>query len=437
MQGVTAPADIETIGKYELLEEIGQGNMGRVWRARDPFTGREVAVKIAQQPEHDSERGERRRRKLFFNEVKAAGMLRHPNIVATMDAGVDDGRRYIVMEYVRDARTLADFATPERRLPLATVLRIMQQCATAFDYAHSRGVVHRDIKPTNIMLDREGQAKICDFGVAFINRADVDETQVMGRLGSPRYMAPEQLSGDEVTHLCDIYSLGVVTYELLTGVSPFAGRHVGEIARKVLKEPHRPIRELDAEIPERLAAIIDRTLKKHPAGRYQSAMELAADLQLIREELEFTDLKRSGPDAVKFLQRLSSFHGFETHDLEELLAVAGWEEHGAGEVVAAEGEGDSSAVVVVRGKLHVVCGETRIARLGPGATCGDFGLVEAGERGAEIHAAEDSTLLRIRASQAASLSPACARQLYLLLASGYAARLQQLQRRIHRRGRRQ
>lgn len=425
--------DNGTIGKYELIEEIGAGSMGRVWRARDPVTGRDVAVKVFEQPESDTERGERRRRKLFYNEVKAAGMLHHPNIISTIDAGVDEGRRYIVMELVDGARTLADIALPGTLVPVANVLEIMCDCATAFDYAHSKGVVHRDIKPTNIMLDTKGQVKIGDFGVALIDRIDVDQTQVIGRLGSPRYMAPEQWLAGEVTNQSDIFSLGIVIYELLTGVSPFAGKHVGEIARKVLKEAHQPVCELNAGVPKRLSAVIDRTLKKHPAGRYRTAMDLAGDLQIIREELEFTDSKRSGPSAIKALQKLDSFSGFNPSELAELLAVSVWEEYAPGAVIASEGEGDSTACVMVVGEAAIESAKTRVSSLGAGASFGDFGLVETGEQGARVVATATCTVLRISSNQADRLSLGCCRQLYRLLASGYVGRLQQLQRRIRRR----
>lgn len=430
---MSAQAEPETIGKYELLEEIGHGSMGRVWRARDPFVGRDVAVKISEQPESDTERGERRRRKLFFNEVKAAGMLHHPNIVATVDAGVDEGRRYIVMEYIARARTLADFAVKERLLPIEEVLAIMHDCAEAFGYAHSMGVVHRDIKPTNIMIDESGAVKIGDFGVALIDRVDVDETQVMGRVGSPRYMSPEQLVGEHVTNQSDIFSLGVVTYELLTGHSPFAGRHVGEIARKVMREPHQPIRELNPEVPEQLAAVIDRTLKKHPAGRYQTAMELAADLQLIREDMEFVDRRRTDGPTVESLEQIGNLYGFKGPQLRELLAVSTWEDFEEGATVITEGEGDRSALVLITGRLHVMCGDTRVARLGPGTSVGDFGLVKGGHQGASLVAAQACTVLRIAQARVDSLSPDCAKCLYRLLAGGFAARLQQIQRRIARR----
>ena len=166
MAEATKTQGAPTIGKYELIRPIGDGNMGTVYLARDPFTLRDVAIKIATPKPADDERIARRRRKLFYIEAKAAGMLRHPNIVATIDAGIEDDRRYIVMEYVQNASTLDRFCRPDNLLPIEHVVGIMQKCAIAFDFAHSQGVVHRDIKPKNIMLTQDNEVKICDFGLA-------------------------------------------------------------------------------------------------------------------------------------------------------------------------------------------------------------------------------------------------------------------------------
>jgi hypothetical protein len=246
-------------------------------------------------------------------------------------------------------------------------------------------------------------------------------------------MAPEQLLAGEVTNQSDIYSLGIVIYELLTGVSPFAGKSVNEIARKVLKEPHKPIRELIPGVPEQLSSVIDRTLKKHPAGRYRTAMDLAGDLQVISEDLEFTDSKRTGPTAVKILQELDSFHRFAPAELAELLAVCVWEEHAPGDVIAIEGEGDATAGVIVVGDAVAKSGSSRVARLAAGVSFGDFGLLESGHAGAQILATTICTVMRISSNQADRLSAGCSRELYRLLATDYAGRLQQLQRRIGRR----
>lgn len=425
--------EVETVGKYELVRQIGAGSMGTVFLARDPFNGREVAIKIASHKEGSTERGERRRRKLFFNEVKAASMLRHPNIIATIDAGVEDGRRFIVMEHVEGASTLHDFSKPGHLLPIDRVVKIMQECAMAFDYAHSKGVIHRDIKPRNIMLNEQGRVKIGDFGVALIDRDDIEETQVIGRVGSPRYMAPEQLMSDHVNNQADIFSLGVVIYELLTGVSPFADKSVSEIARKILREPHKPLREMREDIPADLARIVDKTLKKHPAGRYRTAMELAGDLSSIADEMEMTDLGRMGREAISQIENLPIFYGFETADLADVLAVAVWETFKPGDLIATEGQGGINTYVVTDGIAEVMCGDIRLTRLSRGSSFGDFGLVEAGEQGATVRALSECTVMFIGASHAERLPAGCAQRFYRAVAADFATRLQQIQRRIQRR----
>ncbi len=425
--------DIGMIGKYELLREIGAGCMGRVYLARDPFADTEVAIKIAETVHDDTERGARRRSKLFLNEIKASGMLRHPNIIATLDAGVDGERHFIVMEYVPGARTLDDFCHKPNLLALGKAVRLIQECAVAFDYAHSKGIVHRDIKPKNIMLSNKGKVKICDFGVALIDRSDIEHTQVVGRLGSPRYMSPEQLAGDEVTNQSDIFSLGVVLYELLAGVSPFASNSVAEIARRILKAPHTPVQELNAEVPRRLAAIVERCLVKHPAGRFHTAMEMARDLSLVCDDLGMTGSKRTGQDVIRLLESIPGFYGFAPDEIAELLEVADWDEIARGDRILSEGGGDGNAMVLITGQSAVMCAGMRVARLAPGACGGDFSLVESGPIGAEIMALEKCTVLRISASQAERLSVECRQRLYRILAGNYAGRLQQLQRRIGRR----
>ena len=202
-------SDRQSLGKYELVREIGRGSMATVYLARDPFALQEVALKVAMTRSGENERTDRRRRKLFFNETKTAGLLRHPNIVATMDAGEDDGIRYLVMEYVAGAQTLDKFCRAPDLLPIENVIEIVLKCALAFDYAHNKGVIHRDIKPKNILLTPENEVKIGDFGIALIEREDVENTQVMGTLGSPRYMAPEQVTGGQVTKQTDLFALAV------------------------------------------------------------------------------------------------------------------------------------------------------------------------------------------------------------------------------------
>lgn len=388
----------QTIGKYELIRPIGDGNMGTVFLARDPFSLQDVAVKIATPKPADEDRIARRRRKLFYIEAKAAGMLRHPNIVATIDAGIEDDRRYLVMEYVQGASTLDRYCAPDNLLPVERVVGILLKCALAFGFAHDKGVVHRDIKPKNIMLTQDNEVKICDFGLALITSADINDTQVMGRLGSPRYMSPEQVSEEMVTNQSDIFSLGIVAYEMLTGISPFKADNISAIAKRITREPHKPITEFRDDVPPALVHIIDRTLKKHPAGRYQSAMDLAGDLSLIHDEMRHTASKLSGTRQFERISRLSFFDEFEEAEILEAVNTAEWQEFDPGSEIIVEGEFDENFYLLVSGKVSVRRADVEVDVLEPGATFGELGFIVNQARTATIIADDKVIVLKIRAS---------------------------------------
>lgn len=398
MEEATKTQPVPTIGKYELIRPIGDGNMGTVYLARDPFSLQDVAVKIATPKPADDARIARRRRKLFYIEAKAAGMLRHPNIVATIDAGIEDDRRYIVMEYVQGATTLDRFCRPDNLLPIEHVVGIMLKCAIAFDFAHTKGVVHRDIKPKNIMLTQDNEVKICDFGLALITSSDINDTQVMGRLGSPRYMSPEQVSEEMVTNQSDIFSLGVVTYELLTGISPFKADNITAIAKRITREPHKPLTEFRDDIPPALVHIVDRTLKKHPAGRYQTAMDLAGDLSLIHDEIRHTATQLSGTRQFERVSNLSFFEEFDKSEVLEAVSAGEWEEYQPGAEVIVEGEFDECFYLLVSGKVSVQRGNVEVDVLRPGATFGELGFIVNQARTATIVAQDKVTVLKIRST---------------------------------------
>jgi len=398
MAEATKTQAVQTIGKYELIRPIGDGNMGTVYLARDPFSLQDVAIKIATPKPADDERIARRRRKLFYIEAKAAGMLRHPNIVATIDAGVEDDRRYLVMEYVAGASTLDRFCKPDNLLPIEHVVGTMLKCAIAFDFAHNEGVVHRDIKPKNIMLTQDNEVKICDFGLALITSSDINDTQVMGRLGSPRYMSPEQVSEEMVTNQSDIFSLGVVTYELLTGVSPFKADNISAIARRITREAHKPLTEYRDDIPPALVHIVDRTLKKHPAGRYQTAMDLAGDLSLVHDEIRHTTNQLSSTRQFERVSRLSFFEAFEESEVLETVKAGEWQDFKAGDQIIIEGEFDKSFYLLISGKVSVRRADFEVDVLRPGATFGELGFIVNQARTATIVAQDKVTVLKVRSS---------------------------------------
>jgi hypothetical protein len=269
-------------GRYEILAELGRGAMGIVYKARDPQIGRIVALKTVLLRGHDPEE-EEEFRKRFLCEAQAAGRLHHSGIVAIYDAGEDreNHNPYMVLEFV-SGEPLNRILAREKKLPLARALQLAEEIAVALDYAHAQGVVHRDVKPANILVTEEGRAKIADFGIAQLN---LSHFTLPGRvLGTPAYMAPEQLSGEGVDGRSDLFSLGVILYAMVTGHSPFQGNSATTVCFKVVNRDPMPASALDMDLPPALDAVISRAMAKDPARRYQRGSELAEDLRGLKSQ---------------------------------------------------------------------------------------------------------------------------------------------------------
>lgn len=269
------------LGRYEILAAIGRGTMGAVYRARDPKIDRLVAIKtisLAGQEAADEQDYQQR----FFQEARAAGRLSHSGIVTIFDVGQEpNSDPYIVMEYVA-GRSLEYFlGLTDNKLPVGTALQLTEEIAEALDYAHRQGVIHRDIKPANILVTTEGHAKIADFGIAKLSQAQL--TLPGHVLGSPAYMSPEQLSGDEVDGRADLFSLGVILYTMLTGHRPFQGNSIATVAFKVVHRDPLPVAALEPEIPKEVDAVVLRAIAKDPSERYQSGLEMAQAIHALRE----------------------------------------------------------------------------------------------------------------------------------------------------------
>ena len=267
-------------GRYELLEELGRGAMGVVYRAHDPVIGRTVAVKTMRVAGHDSGLSQEELLRRFHIEARAAGLLSHPNIVAVYDAGNEDDLFYITMELV-EGKSLQEVIGARHAFPLARVLRLMQQACSALEFAHQHNVIHRDIKPANLILTPGDTLKISDFGTAKILQFKTAQTGQI--IGTPSYMSPEQIKGRPVDGRSDIFSLGGVLYELVTGEKPFSGESVTAVIYKIVSEEPAPPRELDSSIHPGLSAVILRALAKSPAARFQSCVEFFDALQNHRE----------------------------------------------------------------------------------------------------------------------------------------------------------
>lgn len=397
----------QILGKYELVRAIGEGSMGTVYLARDSFALHDVAVKVSAARPSDDPRLARRRRKLFFTEAKMAGMLRHPNILTTLDAGVEEDLRYLVMEYVPGATTLDRFCDRDDLLPIDQAIGIVLRCALALGYAHEHGVIHRDIKPRNILLTQDNEVKVGDFGIALIERADVEDTQVIGRLGSPRYMSPEQVRDETVTEQSDIFSLGMVAYELFTGAHPFEARSIALIARRISREPHAPARTLRREIPAELEHILDRTLKKHSAGRYRTAVDLAGDLSLVYDELRYSARSESGMALFKRLRGTAFFDGFEDAEIEEVVDTGIVRRFAPSERILREAESGDAFYLLLSGEADVRRAGTVVAVLSQGTSFGEAGLFGPGKRTATIVARGNVSVLEVRASLLDRVSIGC------------------------------
>jgi eukaryotic-like serine/threonine-protein kinase len=270
---------MKQFGRYEVLEEIGSGAMGAVFKARDPMMDREVAVKTIHASALIGPMADQYRER-FTREARAAGRLAHPGIVTVFDAGVEGDTPYLVMEFV-PGRTLDSVLSSGEHFPLEKVYEIGQQLAEALAYAHANGVIHRDIKPANVQLTGSPErAKIMDFGVAKLTQAQVTSTGTL--LGTPAYMAPEQFTGMPLDGRSDLFSLGVILYWLATGDKPFTGDTITAVSYKIVHtEPIAP-RQLNPGVPAPLEAIILKCLAKDPAARHQTGDELAADLAALR-----------------------------------------------------------------------------------------------------------------------------------------------------------
>ena len=279
LAGPAEPVAGRLVAHYRIVSRIGSGGMGDVYLAEDTRLGRRVALKLM--PAWMT--ADERMRARFLREARLASSLDHPNICEVYETGSGSGRLFIAMRYVEGV-TLRDLVGSRPLAPDA-LLAIAAQAAEALAAAHERGIVHRDVKSSNIVVAPDGHVTVLDFGLAkLVEEAGVSWstlTRTGALLGTPAYMSPEQAMGEPADHRSDVFSLGVVIYEMATGRVPFEGDSHPDTLRAVVQDPHRPIAELNAEAPAGLSAVVDRALAKDPADRYQSIAEMLADLRRV------------------------------------------------------------------------------------------------------------------------------------------------------------
>jgi len=396
------------IGKYEVVRELGRGATSAVFLAVDPFTSREVAIKwVLPEALGDREHG-RRYRKLFITEASLAGKLSHPHIATIYDAVADDEGSYIVMEYV-DGGTLEKYSRIESLLPIATVLEITFKCCKALDYAAKQGVIHRDIKPANILLTHDNQIKITDFGAALTDTAET--TQVSG-IGSPAYMSPQQVKEMPLTLQTDIYSLGVVLFQLLTGRLPFQATNNYSLIYLVMNAEPPPPSKFRPEITPNLDAIVLRAMRKNTEERYPTWEEFAFDLASAFGTL--SNRVEAIPDSEKFttLRSLEFFRLFSDVELWEVLRITNWHRYPKETVLIREGEVGTSFFVLAGGEVKVTKQDRLLNILRKGACFGEMSHLTRREfvRNASVSAISEVTVIEIRSERLQQASDHCRHQ---------------------------
>jgi serine/threonine protein kinase len=363
------------VGKYEVQKHLGKGATGTVYLAKDSFTGKEVALKTIE-PEvfRDPEFGTVYRSQ-FLNEASLAGKLRHPHIVSILDAVVAADSGHIAMELVMGG-DLSKHVISGKLLPIADVLQIAFKCCGALEYAASQGIVHRDIKPANIMIAEGTEVKIADFGAAFLKKSQVVQTAAMG---SPFYMSPEQIQGKEVSFHSDMYSLGVVLYELLTGGRPFGGENIESLMQKIIQQEPAPPSSLRADLPKPLDALVLRALKKDPKQRYATWAEFALEITKVGPLV----LPAGAiPDSEKYvmLKSVPMLSTLADSELWELARAGKWGRVPKGRPIVKENEKGTSFFFLAQGEAKVTK-QKRLLNMVSGGECfGEMAYIAGGEK---------------------------------------------------------
>jgi serine/threonine protein kinase len=400
-----APKIPDKIGKYAVINEVGRGSTGVVYLSHDNYYGRDVAIKVYNADTAGDEERSRVARKMFLSEAHLVGMLQHPNILPIYDAGEEDGHCYIVTEHVHGARTLAAYCRPDNLLRIDDAVEIIYKCARALHYAHSRGVIHRDVKPSNIMLTQDSDVRIIDFGIALV--ADSDVSRIEGIAGSPSYMSPEQVQSLELTNRSDLYSLGAVMYELLTGARPFRAGNLQKLLHQIVYATPPPIHTLRPEVPEDLEQVVATALQKEPGKRYKSGLDFAAELTRVHQKLRERNARIDRQEQFGVLRRLKFFHDFSHAEIWEVLRASSWQDYVDGEEIVKEGEMDDRFYIIVSGNCAVERHGNRVGSLETGDCFGEASYVPGAKRTATIKAAGSVTLLKVSSTLLEQVSASC------------------------------
>ena len=390
----------ERIGKYLVRAKIGEGATSEVFLATDPFHGRDVAIKRVRQALVADSREAHFQQRFFAAEASLVGQLQHPNVVQILDAVTDDVAPYLVMEYVPGI-TLRRFCRADALLPLAQIVEIGFKCANALGYCYRQGLIHRDVKPANVLAVVDGEritdVKITDFGSVFNTAAE--HTQVH-RVGSLAYMSPEQLDGDLVDCRADIYSLGAVLYHLIAGRPPFEATQQQAIMHQIFNATPPSLQGLREGLPTRLVRLVDGSLAKEREQRPRDWEAFAAELSaLASHRLVTQGAMQQVLDAERFslLRSLEFFADFGDVELWEVVHRARWERHGFGAALYRKGERGNSFHIIAQGQVDVYRDGAKVAAFGIGTSVGEMAYLapnpELGVHSVDILVSQPATTI--------------------------------------------
>lgn len=425
-QTSTAQLDFQVpakVGKYQLLERLGSGTCGIVYRAYDAILSRDVALKVSQVGSLDQQTGKiPGAQKAFITETLSAGRLAHPNIVTVYEAGVDGPLNYLAMEYVEGA-SLKRYGRGQQQLPPFRVVNIIAEVCEAIDFSHKMGIVHRDIKPANIMVSNDGSVKLLDFGIAVSTSAEEALGTSKPALGTPNYMSPEQVTGKELGPRSDIYSLGAVMFEMLTGKLLFKAAKVKELFRAVIKDTAPPLRSVRPDLPTDLERVVARCLAKDPRQRYASGAEMAKALRSVADKMAPPDLLTPELESwMPLIPQLKFFTGFNARQIARFTSVSNLTRFSAGSSALKRNTIDNHLYVILEGVASTRDGSGLSAVLGPGDCFGELGFVRGDKSVTDIEVMTDIVALKVRSADVHALPDADQLAHYQMISNSIAQR---------------
>ena len=403
---VQSSKSLSRVGKYEVVSTLGEGATSTVYLCRDSFAKRDVAVKVVAQSAMKDLGSGKLMQHLFTTEASLAGKLNHPHIVQIFDAVADEEHAYIVMEYV-DGGTLSRFTKADNLLGIGDVIEVIYKCARALDYASQQGVIHRDIKPANILLKENNDVKITDFGSAAIAKA---EATMIDGIGTPAYMSPEQHLNKPLNHQTDIYALGIVMFQMLTGRAPFKADNIAGLAYQVLNNNPPLPSEFRREVPLELDMIVIRALQRDRDQRYLTWAQLIDELAGMMAGA--TALPKQGvfeTERFNRMRKLSFFEGFTDADLWEVLRFSEWLTVPRDQAILKEGDAGDFLCIVVSGEARVTRKRRLITTLKPGDCLGEMACLGSPNnlRTADVIAAQEVHMIKIPAAAYRKSTDSC------------------------------